>query len=108
VELVAELVTGSASPLAETVTALNHEAADHAVKDDPVVIRPFALLAGCGIGPLLRPSASPTKFATVFGASLSKSRMVNLPSVVSKCAYVPGCKSAPSAASAELLTFRIV
>ncbi len=33
------------------------------------------------------PVASPTKFSTVFGASLLKSFTTTLPSVVSKCAY---------------------
>ena len=35
----------------------------------------------------LDPSASPAKFAVVFGVSASKSRTVNLPSLVVKCAY---------------------
>src|SRR5580704_11109986 len=33
------------------------------------------------------PSASPVKLATVFGASSSNSRAVNVPSLVVKCAY---------------------
>src|SRR3954447_4924563 len=35
----------------------------------------------------LDPSASPVKFATVFGVSSSNSRAVKLPSLVVKCAY---------------------
>src|SRR5512146_1893817 len=35
------------------------------------------------------PSASPTKLATVFGASCSKNLTVKLPSVVANRAYVP-------------------
>src|SRR4051794_41706641 len=35
----------------------------------------------------LDPSASPVKFATVFGFSASNSRAVKLPSLVVKCAY---------------------
>src|SRR5262249_47548142 len=38
------------------------------------------------------PSASPTKFATVFGASFSKSRITIFPIEVSKIAYVPAAR----------------
>ena len=75
-ELVAELVAGPAGALAEAVAALNHEAVDDAVEDDAVVVRVLLLLAGRRDRfHSLVPSARPTKLATVFGASLSNSRI---------------------------------
>jgi hypothetical protein len=58
-EFVAELVAGPAGALTETVTALDHEPVDHTMEDDPVVEGPLALLAGAGIGPLLRSLGQP-------------------------------------------------
>ena len=53
-ELVGERVAGSADPLAERIAALNHEAIDHAMKDDTVVVRLTHLSIGARIGPILR------------------------------------------------------
>src|SRR5262245_58363946 len=52
-ELVAKLVTRTARAGAERVAALDHEAVDDAVKDQPVVERPLHLLAVLWIRPLL-------------------------------------------------------
>jgi hypothetical protein len=71
-ELVGELVAGSTVALAQWIAALNHEPVDHAMEDDAVVVRLllFWFVRGRSI-----PGAfgKPTKLATVFGASLSKS-----------------------------------
>src|SRR4030095_5817610 len=54
-ELVGELVAGSADTLPERVAALDHETVDHAMKDDAVVVRLLDLLVSARVGPLLRP-----------------------------------------------------
>src|SRR3954454_13284044 len=52
----------------------------------PVVYAPAGFRPVRGSVHSLVPSASPTKFSTVFGASWSNSWIVNLPSLVVKCA----------------------
>ena len=52
VELVLELVPGTAGAVAQRVTALDHEAADHPVEDRAVVQLVGGLLAGRRVGPL--------------------------------------------------------
>ena len=54
VELVAEFVARAAVALAERIAALDHEAVDHAVEDDPVIERRGLLLPRLRIGPFLR------------------------------------------------------
>ena len=49
----ANVVAGPADALAERIAALNHEAVDHAVEDDAVVVRLRDLLVGARVGPLL-------------------------------------------------------
>ena len=83
-ELVVELVAGAAAAGAGRVAALDHEVGDDAVEDGAVVER-APLRSGCArVRPLLLPVASPTKFATVFGASLLKSLTTMTPLLVSK------------------------
>src|SRR5262245_41727367 len=53
-EFVGELIAGSADALAQRIATLNHEAANHAVEDDAVVIRLLHLPAIARIGPFLR------------------------------------------------------
>ena len=50
-DFVIELVSGAACAGAQRVTALNHEAVDHAVEDRAVIQRTGGLLAGRRIGP---------------------------------------------------------
>ncbi len=47
-------VARAAGALAERVAALDHEAVDHAVEDEAVVVRLLHLLARLRVGPLLR------------------------------------------------------
>ena len=55
----AELVPGPARARAKGAAALQHEALDDAMKDEAVKERPLALLAGLGIGELLRAFCKP-------------------------------------------------
>src|SRR5690606_38921983 len=52
-ELVAELVAGTAVAFTERIAALNHEAVDHAMEDQPVVEGPGLLRAGARVRPCL-------------------------------------------------------
>jgi hypothetical protein len=54
VELVGELEPRSAGSLSERIPALDHEAVDHAVEDDPIVVLTRLLLVVTRIGVLLR------------------------------------------------------
>ena len=47
VELVGELVAGAADALSQRIAALDHEAVDHAVEDDAVVVRRPSSSPGC-------------------------------------------------------------
>ena len=59
VELVGELVARAAGALAERIAALDHERVDDPVEDRAVIVRPGALPAGAGVGPLLRAFRQP-------------------------------------------------
>ncbi len=50
VDLILELEAGTAVALTERAAALDHEALDHAVEDQPVVERPLGFHVGRGIG----------------------------------------------------------
>ncbi len=52
-ELVGEVVTRSAGPLSERISALDHETIDDAVKDDAVIKGRLPALAGCRVAPFL-------------------------------------------------------
>jgi hypothetical protein len=54
-ELVGEVVAGTADPLPERVAALDHETVDHPVEDGAVVVRLSDLVIGPRVGPLLGP-----------------------------------------------------
>src|SRR5687768_8666147 len=54
-ELVRELISRSAHPIAHRTAALQHEAVDHPMEDQAVVERPRDFLARPWIGPLFGP-----------------------------------------------------
>ena len=66
VELVGEVVAGTASAGAEAIPTLDHESVDHPVKDDAVVIRPAARLPG--------DRAAPDRRAVLPGGALAVRR----------------------------------
>ena len=86
VELVGEVVAGSADPLAERVAALNHEAVDHAMKDDAVVVRLRDLLVGARVGPLLGAFGQADEVLDGLGRFLVVRRTVKFPSLVTNSA----------------------
>ena len=117
-ELVLELVARAAGAATERVAALDHEVRDAAVEDGPVVERRRRSSSRRWRGAVhsFSPVASPTKFSTVFGASLANSFTTTLPSVVSKCVQVlaglhlvhhcPSCGSSSVASRGHLFWLR--
>src|SRR6185295_11914496 len=74
-------------------------------KTVPLKYGSFTLRPDRGSVHSFEPSASPVKFATVFGVSASNSRAVKFPSLVVKCAYtiveVSKCQRSASAISSQ-------
>ena len=82
VDLVLELVARAARALAERVAALDHELGDDPVEHRAVVELLLGGRPGRGSVHSLPPSASSTKFRTVFGAWSGNSRTVIVPWLV--------------------------
>jgi hypothetical protein len=69
-------------PCPSGIATLNHEPVDHAVEDDAVVVRPFHLLVGLRVGPLLRALGEPDEVRHGQWRLVSNNSIVKLPSLV--------------------------